>query len=334
MRAPGFWWNLPERPGWQARALAPAAALWRVAARRRARRAMPYRAPVPVVVVGNLTAGGAGKTPMVAALVERLGRNGCAVHVVGRGHGGRLAGPHRVDPGRDSHREVGDEPLLLAARAPVWVAKHRASGVRAAAEAGADLVLMDDGFQNASVVVDRAILMVDAGQGFGNGRMIPAGPLREPVAEGLARADAVVLVGEPAERAAAVERWPELARAAPARLVPVETGLPLAGERVVAFAGIGRPEKFFAMLRAMRAELVQATPFADHCEYPQAVLRRLLRAARGANAMLVTTEKDAVRLPAVFRREVTAVQMRLVPDDWAGLDHSLAELVAVRPRLG
>ena len=334
MRAPDFWWRPPERPGWPARLLAPAAALWRLGARRRGRGAAPCRAPVPVICVGNLTAGGAGKTPMVAALVQRLVAAGRDVHVVARGYGGREPGPRRVDPARDTHRAVGDEALMLAALAPVWVARDRAAGVRAAAAAGAGLVLMDDGFQNPHVAKDLSILVVDAGQGFGNGRLIPAGPLREPVAGGLARAGIVVLVGEPAEREAAVARWPALAGAVPARLVPVETGLPLAGERVVAFAGIGRPEKFFATLRGLGAELVRAEPFADHADFPEPVLRRLLREARAGDAMLVTTEKDAVRLPAAFRREVMVVQVRLEPEDWARIDHSLAALAGIRPTLG
>ena len=328
MKAPRFWSNPADRPGWQARLLVPAAWLWRLGAWWRGRRVAPYRAPVPVVCVGNLTAGGAGKTPMVAALLARLVAQGRDPHVVSRGHGGRLgrAGPHRVDPDRDSHAEVGDEPLLLAALAPVWVARDRAAGVRAAAAAGAGLILMDDGFQNPSVVKDRSILMVDAGPGFGNARLIPAGPLREPVGAGLARADLVVLVGTGAERRAAAGRWPGLAGAVAARLAPRRTGLSLAGERVLAFAGIGRPDKFFATLRGLGAEIVEAVAFEDHCDYPPAVLRRLQRRALAEDAMLVTTEKDAVRLPAGFRPEVVVVQVHLEPDDWAAIDQVFAQL--------
>ncbi|TFG88640.1 MAG: tetraacyldisaccharide 4'-kinase, partial [Hyphomicrobiales bacterium] len=234
MMAPRFWSNPPERAGWQARLLAPAAWLWELAAWWRSRSVVPYRAPVPVICIGNLTAGGAGKTPMVAALLERLIAGGRRPHVVSRGYGGDLIGPHQVDGVRDNHQQVGDEPLLLAAFAPVWVARDRAAGVKAAVAAGAELILLDDGFQNPSVVMDGSILMVDAGAGFGNGLLIPAGPLREPTVSGLARADVVVLVGTDAECSAAQERYPGLASAVVSRLVPRETGLSLAGEKVVA----------------------------------------------------------------------------------------------------
>lgn len=326
MKAPRFWSNPPARPGWQARALAPATLLWRLGGWLRARGAEPYKAPVPVVCIGNLTAGGAGKTPMVAALAERLSAAGRNPHIVSRGHGGRLAGPHRVDQRRDGHGDVGDEPLMLASWAPVWVARDRAAGLRAAAEAGAGLILMDDGFQNPHVRPDAVILMVDAVQGFGNGRLIPAGPLREPVEAGLARADLVVLVGSEAERLSAHARWPQLAGAIPARLSVRETGLSLVGERVLAFAGIGRPGKFFATLRQMGAEIVGTVAFADHCDYPPAVLRRLHRRATSEGAMLVTTEKDAVRLPPAFRREVVVVQVFLELGDWDAIDHLFARL--------
>jgi tetraacyldisaccharide 4'-kinase len=183
---------------------------------------------------------------------------------------------------------------------------------------------MDDGFQNPTVALDAAILMVDAGQGFGNGRLVPAGPLREPVGTGMARADLTVLVGSPAERDAVTLLWPALAQAVPARFVPRETGLSLAGEKVVAFAGIGRPQKFFATLREMGADVVGAVPFADHCAFAPAVLRRLQRSARTAGAMLVTTEKDAARLPPAFRPEVVVVQVVLELENWGPIDRTLA----------
>ncbi len=322
MRAPRHWWTEPERPGWRARALGPAAALWRAGGWLRALSARPTPGGVPVICVGNLTVGGAGKTPMVAALIRRLTGQGIAVHVVSRGYGGITRGPYKVALDRHDVRDVGDEPLMLAALGTVWVSRDRAAGVRAAAAEGAELVLLDDGLQNPHVVKDRTIVMVDAVQGFGNGRLVPAGPLREPVARGLARADLVVLVGAAEARSQALRRWPALggARLLGAEIRPVETGLPIAGEPVIAFAGIGRPEKFFETLRGMGARLVAARGFPDHHVYRPAVLRRLLAEARREGAMLVTTEKDAVRLPPEFRREVMTVQVRLEPEDWGPID--------------
>ncbi len=266
---------------------------------------------------------------MVAALVARLSEQGFAPHILSRGHGGRLTGPHLVDPERDSAADVGDEPLMLAARAPVWIARDRVAGAHAAVDAGAKLLIMDDGYQNPHLEKNVSIVMVDAVQGFGNARVIPAGPLREPVSEGLARADLVVLTGTPDTRQAAISTWQALrdVKLVGATLVPLRTGLDLAGERVVAFAGIGRPEKFFSTLRALGAEVIAAHPFADHAPYTTRVLRRLLSEARGQDALLVTTEKDAVRLPNEFRREVLTLQIALEPEDWGPIDALIKHLV-------
>ena len=333
MKAPRFWSNPPGRPGWQARLLAPASALWRMGAAWRSGRAQPVKVDAPVLCIGNLTAGGAGKTPMVAALMERLASRGVSAHVVSRGYGGRLTGPHLVDPTEDSAADVGDEPLLLAARGLVWVARDRVAGARKAAESNARLILLDDGFQNPSLVKDAAIVMVDAGAGFGNGRIIPAGPLREPVDQGLARADLVMLVGSPAERAVARRTWPALVsdKVVGAELVPLVTGLPIEGEDVVAFAGIGRPEKFFQTLRGMGANLVATHAFADHQIYAPALIRRMISDARGRGAILVTTEKDAVRLPDALRREVLTVQVALEPESWDQIDGLLERIADISP---
>ncbi|MEM9148798.1 MAG: tetraacyldisaccharide 4'-kinase [Pseudomonadota bacterium] len=325
MRAPRFWSNPPEAPGTLAHALWPASRVWQIATKARLRRT-GWRAPIPVLSIGNLSVGGTGKTPLVRALAERLAAQGAHPHVVSRGYGGSRPGPHRVDLVRDTPAEVGDEPLMLAATLPVWVARRRAEGGRAAAAAGASVIVLDDGHQNPDLQKDVAILTVDAGAGFGNGRVMPAGPLREPVATGLARAEAVVLIGTPEERAACRAAWPVLG-ACPlveAALCPALTGLDLAGQPVVAFAGIGRPEKFFATVAAMGARLLAAEPFPDHHVYSPAVLRRLLRAAREAGALLLTTEKDAVRLPPEIRREVMVLPVALVIEDWSAIDAALA----------
>ena len=333
MKAPRFWSNPPGAPGWQALALSPAALAWRIGALTRGLTARAKRGPVPVVCIGNLTAGGAGKTPMVAALMQRLQGQGVDVHVVSRGHGGLTRGPHRVAPDRHEFRDVGDEPLMLAGLGTVWVSRDRAAGVRAAAAEGARIVVLDDGHQNPHVVKDVSILMVDAGQGFGNGRVMPAGPLREPVASGLARADLVVLVGTPEARRAAVARWPDLERVQPlgAELRLLPAGLPLEGENVFAFAGIALPEKFFETLRGVGARVMATRSFPDHHRYRPAIVQRMIADARRAGAMLVTTEKDAVRLPPELRREVLTVQVRLEPDDWAPIDALIAPLLERPP---
>ena len=335
MRAPAFWANPPTRPGPLARLLAPFAWLWTLATRRRlARGAAAVRLGIPVICVGNLTAGGAGKTPTVIALVERLAARGVAAHVVSRGHGGSLGGspggPVRVDERRHTAAQVGDEPLLLSAFAPTWVARDRAAAGRAAAAAGAAAVVMDDGLQNPALAKDLSIVVVDAGFGFGNGRVIPAGPLREPVAQGLARADLVLAIGTPAERARFRAAWPGLTvPVIGATLAPIRTGMVWGGLRALAFAGIGRPEKFFATLSALGVDLVAARSFADHEPFAPRALARLEAEARAAHAQLVTTEKDAARLPAAFRRKVLVLPVRLEPDDWTLLDAALARLLPV-----
>ena len=218
--------------------LAPLGTAWDAASRMRRAMARPYRAPVPVICVGNLVAGGAGKTPVVLALAGTIAATGVTVHIVSRGYGGRLGGPVGVDPAAHDAAAVGDEALLLAERAPCWVARDRAAGVRDAVAAGAGAILLDDGFQNPGVEKDLSLVVVDAEYGFGNRRVIPAGPLREPVAAGLARADAVVLIGDGAAPLELREAGLPIFRA---ELAPVRAA-PFAGARVVAFAGIGHPE--------------------------------------------------------------------------------------------
>lgn len=323
MRAPRFWWRPPHEPGVLPRLLAPLGWIYAAGTARRLRRS-GYTPTVPVICVGNLTAGGAGKTPTVVALIDHLSGRNLQVHVVSRGYGGRLSGPVRVDDSRHSAEEVGDEPLLLSAFAPVWVSKDRAAGVRAAEAAGASMILLDDGFQNPAVAPTLGLVVVDAARGFGNGRCIPAGPLREPVADGLARADLVLTIGDHAAQAAFDGTWGPLAQPRlRGQLRPLAMGMDWKDERVLAFAGIADPDRFFATLRAEGADLVRGEALADHEILSETLLRRLEAEANATDAQLVTTEKDAARLPSHWRQKVLTLVVRLTVEDWSPLDAAL-----------
>src|SRR6266851_9497061 len=328
MRAPEFW-HARSGPigGLAAGLLAPLGAGWDAAGRLRRALARPYRAAVPVICVGNLVAGGSGKTPVVLALAASIATpiatGGVAVHIVTRGYGGRLGGPVRVDPARHDAAAVGDEALLLAASSPCWVARDRAAGVREAVAAGAGAILLDDGFQNPAIEKDLSLVVVDAEYGFGNSRVIPAGPLREPAASGLARADAIVLLGDGVEPDAACEAGCPIFRG---DLEPVD-GERFAGAQIVAFAGIGRPEKFFASLRGVGAALIAAYPFPDHHRFADAEIARLRDEAQRADAHLVTTAKDWVRLPPRLREGIEVLEVEIRWHDEAAVAHLVATVL-------
>ncbi len=317
MRAPDFW---SDEPGFLAGLLTPLGAALDAAGRLRRSLAHPYRAPAPVICVGNIVAGGSGKTPVALSLAVILAARGVDAAIVMRGYGGSLAGPLRVDPQRHDAAGIGDEALLAAAVAPCWVARDRAAGVEAAVAGGATAIILDDGFQNPHVAKDLSLVVVDAAYGFGNGRLIPAGPLRERIDAGLARADAIVLIGDGAPLATRVK--PVLHAA----LEPVD-GARFAGASVVAFAGIGRPEKFFASLGALGALLVAERPFPDHHPYRATELAALRREATAAGAHLVTTRKDWVRLPESERAGIDVLDVALRWREPAVLDALLAPFI-------
>ncbi len=317
---PAFW-----RSGGGAllpRLLSPlAAVIAAITARRVARQG--WRAPVPVICCGNVTVGGAGKTTLALDLGRRLLARGRKVHFLSRGYGGSGRGTHRVGPG-DTAALVGDEPLLLAEVAPTWTGADRAASARAAVEAGAEVLVLDDGLQNPTLRKDLSLLVVDGATGFGNGRVLPAGPLREPVSAGASRCQAAVLIGpDLADAAAALPPGLSLLRA---RLVHGPEVDALAGRRVLAFAGIASPGKFFATLSEAGVILAGREPFPDHHPYTDGELRGLLAQAARLDALPVTTAKDAVRLPPALRAQVRVAAVGIAWEDPAAIEALLSSL--------
>ncbi len=316
MRPPRFW---QAREGRAGALLAPLGAAYGLVVARRA--ACPgWRAPVPVICCGNATLGGSGKTVLALDLLARLAGMGRRPHALLRGYGGSVRGPHRV-AAADTFRDVGDEALLLARVAPTWVGADRAASARAAVAEGADVLVMDDGLQNPGLQKTASLLVIDGGAGFGNGRIFPAGPLREPVANAARRCRAAVLIGE--DETGAARMLPAALAVLRARMAFGPEVAALAGREAVAFAGIGRPEKFFGMLRAAGVRLGGAVPFPDHHAFTEAELGRL--AARGWP--LVTTAKDAVRLPASFRERVAVATVGLAWAEEARVTALLGEVL-------
>ncbi len=320
MKAPEFW--LTGRGPWPV-VLSPAGCLYALGGRLRHAFTRTRDVGVPVICIGNLTAGGTGKTPLAIAIANLLREGGRTPHILTRGHGGTLTGPVRVDGTRHKATETGDEALLLARAAPTWVARDRIEGAHAAINEGADTLILDDGFQDPALKKDVALVVIDGATGFGNGRVIPAGPLRETVGTGLARADGVVIMGRDEKNIAA-----EVKAHAPgiavfgASLRPCPDTARLAGETVFGFAGIGRPEKFRDTLKDIGCRVAGFRAFADHHVFSAQEIAQLRRHAAEVGARLVTTAKDAARLGAEAQ-DMEVVEIVAELDDAAGFARRL-----------
>lgn len=321
MRAPNFW----QDGGWASLALLPAAWVYKLAANLRYNAIKPTRLAVPVICVGNLTAGGAGKTPTALALLKLLQAAGAKPAALSRGFGGAMQGPLCVDPQQHSADEVGDEPLLLAQVAPTFVGKDRLAAARLALESGADCLVMDDGFQNSTLAKDLSLLVVDGSLGFGNGRVLPAGPLRESITAGLARADAVVLLGK--AKAGLIDQLhgKMLLRAT----IKVSVTAPqIAGGRFLAFAGLAYPEKFFDTLRQEGAKKIVTRAFADHYPFRPEEVAALKEEAKRLGLRLITTEKDLARLAPAERFGLEGLPIELQWEDASAVNQLLHKALA------
>lgn len=326
LSTPRWWYVRDKAPGTVARfVLTPISWIWAAVTARKIAAAQPVDPGVPVICVGNFTVGGTGKTPIVRELLKRLP----GAHGLSRGYGGREPGPLRVDPARHTAAEVGDEPLMLAGEAPFWISRDRPAGAKAAAAAGARVVVMDDGHQNPSLKKALSLVVVDGETRnnewpFGDGAVFPAGPMREPLAVGLARTDAVVLL-LPADLEAPDPDLIALFGATPVLIARLEPAAPPPAGRQLGFAGVGKPWKVERALKAAGCDLADFVSFPDHGEYDETTLKALAAQAQALEAGLVTTEKDWVRLPLAWRERIAAWPVRARFEDEAALDRLLAQ---------
>lgn len=330
-RSPEFW---SRPPGPAALALAPLGGIYAIAARLRQLMTRPAHAGVPIICIGNPTVGGAGKTPAAIAVAEMLRDLGVRPHFLTRGYGGTIGGPELVDLKRHTSAEVGDEPLLLAAHGPVHVSADRVAGATAAVAAGADVIVMDDGFQNPTLFKNISFLVIDGEAGAGNGFVFPAGPLRAGLSVQISRADAVIVVGDGSAGetiADSATNWgkPVLH----ARLQPQRTAAALNGHPVFAFSGIGRPAKFYQTLDDIGAKVVGTLNFADHHKFQPSDIEKIKTLADGNGApAIVTTEKDFVRFnedndpDGRFRQTLRVVPVQMVFDNPGEVTRLLKQL--------
>ncbi|KLN62332.1 hypothetical protein WH96_02125 [Kiloniella spongiae] len=330
MRTPEFW----RHRGLISTLLLPLSGFYYLGSILRQKLTSPTRVDVPVICIGNLTAGGSGKTPITLSLASSLQKMGKNPHIVSRGYGGEQEGPLRVSPSLHSARDVGDEPLMMALAnsqsTPVWISKNRVNGAKAAIKDGADIILLDDGFQNPTLQKDVSILVVDNKIGFSNERLIPSGPLRESIHNGLKRADAVFVIKQPDE---AIN--PELAAIFATKAVTSVTIKPadetnqseLKSKKIFAFAGIGYPHKFYNTLENLSAQICGSKDFPDHYQYTEDDLEKVLYMAQKAEAdAIFTTEKDFVKIPEAYKDKISYLPIHAVWDNSEFINTLLSKL--------
>lgn len=315
MQQPHFWF---QKNSLLSHILIPLSGIWLLGTAIRKKFYTRKTVEKPVISIGNVNIGGTGKTPLTITLIQKLRDKGHNPHIVSRGYGGKLQGPIQVNEKEHSVLDVGDEALLLSTFGPTWVAKDRYMGAVSAVNEGASMVILDDGHQNLTLEPTLSIIVVDAVRGFGNKRVIPSGPLRESLSQALTKADLLVAIGTETQ----VERLQNHfgkdydLPVIPARLTLLESGLSLDNQNVVAFAGIGDPSKFRTTLIELGTNIIRYVPLNDHEVPNESFLLRLEREARKSNALLVTTEKDAVRLNPEWKKKVLTVPVRLELNKW------------------
>ena len=313
MRAPKFW----RQRTLGAYVLTPLSSVWSISGLIKNFFVREWHSPVPIICVGNLIAGGAGKTPVAIAISEKLTKNGAEPHLLSRGYGGSLRGPIKVNIHSHLFREVGDEPLILAQKTPTWVSKNRAAGAQAAIKDGASIIVMDDGYQNKSLSKTLSILVFDGEIGMGNRMVMPAGPLRETIKSGKVRADAIIIIGK--DQSGIEKKFQGINPIVHAKIVAVPD-TKIINKNVFAFSGIGYPEKFYKTLREIGCKIVEKKIFKDHHPFKDGEIKMICDRATILNAVPVTTEKDFMRLPLEARKIIHPLRIRLEWETESDLD--------------
>ena len=307
MQAPKFW-QKSDKQSIASIMLLPLALIYKNIGLMRQKLVNQYKANIPVICIGNIVAGGAGKTPVALYLGQYIKKKSINIHYLSRGYGAKLSGVIKVDINNHSAIDVGDEPLLLAEIAPTWIAKNRVDGVKAAVDSGADIIIMDDGFQNPYLYKDLSLVVVDTAVGFGNGKIIPSGPLRETIKNGLSRADGVILIGDE-EMPVELSKF-DSDKIYHATLKP-DIDWVNDGGKYVAFAGIGRPSKFFSSLKLAGVKISQCYSYGDHYNYKNSDLEYLRKKAKQYSAKLITTKKDILRISKQQRKDIAVFPIML-----------------------